>query len=253
MSRMLRSFAIIAAAFLAFTVVPSARAADPFGATACPGVRPGAWMEAPRGTVYTMGFMFKGVGPGAKSGTYMTTVGNFVLPVIGKKTWKPNAGPAAYDGVGKPFGRFVYAYHSDTPEYSSFGLVQIDKKIKTNPQVCHFGGPTKLLEATAATPTTAGYYGNGFPIDQVTPARTAVLTNTSSDESSIGIGLISAADSGDAGAPFVADGQAFGYWDGGIGVGGSGAGFIVARLGRWITLAEKAVGIKLTLLTAKAL
>lgn len=210
-------------------------------------------MEAPRGTVYTMGFFFKGTGAKAKTGTYMATVGNFVLPNIGKKTWGPNTGPAAYDALGKVFGRFVFAYHTETPEFSSFGLVQIDKKVKTNPQVCHFGGPTKLYEATEPLPRTVGYYGNGFPVDQVTPARTAVITNTSNQESAIGVGVISVADSGDAGAPFVSNGEAIGFWDGGIGVGGSGAGFIVSRLGPWIEKAEKELGIKLTLLTAKPL
>lgn len=252
MSKLSRAVALLAAAFVLLAGVP-AEGAEPFGTTSCPGVRPGAWIEAPRGTVYTMGFVLKGAGAKAMTGTYVTTVGNFVYPVFGTKTWTPTAGPAAYDAAGKPIGRFVYAYHTDTPEYASFGLVKLDTRVKASPQVCHFGGPTGIFDAIDATPRSVGYYGNGFPLDQVSPARTAVVTGTSGEDNAIAVGLISVADTGDSGAPFVADGKALGYWDGGIGAGSSGAGFVVQRIGPWIEKAQQALKIKLTLLTAKTL
>ncbi len=253
MPKTIRAVALTVVAFVALTTVPAARAAQPFGSTGCPGVRPGAWMEAPRGTVYTMGFVFKGTDAKGKAATYTTTVGNYVYPVFGQKIWKPNAGPAAYDSLGKPIGRFVYAYHTETPDFSSFGLVQLDKKVKASPQVCHFGGPTAIFDGLEATPRTVGYYGNGFPVDQVSPARTALLTGASNAENSIALGAVSLVDTGDFGAPFVADGKALGYWDSGVGAGSAGVGLVVSRLGPWIDRVQKSLKIKLTLLTAKPL
>lgn len=252
MSRISRALALAAAALVLIAGLP-ADAAEPFGTTACAGVRPGAWMEAPRGTAYTMGFLFKGTGAKAMTGTYVTTVGQYVYPVFGQKTWTPTAGPPAYDAIGKPIGRFVYAVHTDNPAFSSFGLVKLDKKVKTSPQVCHFGGPTAIFDGLDATPRTVGYYGNGFPVDQVSPARTALITGAFNADNSLALGLVSLADTGDLGAPFVADGKALGYWDGGVGAGSSGVGLVVSRLGPWIDQVQKALKIKLTLLTAKPL
>ena len=253
MPKISRSIALVAVALFFVAGVPAAEGAEPFGATACSGVRPGGWIEAPRGTVYTMGFVLKGTGAKAMTGTYVTTVGHFVYPVFGTKVWTPTSGPVAYDGAGKTIGRFVYAQHADTPAYSSFGLVKLDGKVKVVPQVCHFGGPTGIFDTIDSTPRTVGYYGNGFPVDRVSPARTALVTGTSREDDAIAVGVMSLGDSGDAGAPFVADGKALGYWDGGIGGGSSGAGFVVQRIGPWMEKVQKALKIKLTLLTAKPL
>jgi hypothetical protein len=208
-------------------------------------------MEAPRGTVYTMGFLFKGTNAKRQTASYVATVGNFVLPTFGTKTWAPRTGPKAYDGAGKLIGSFVYATHTDTPEFAAFGLVQLDKTVKANPQVCHFGGPTGLYTGTAATPGTVEYYGNGFPLDAVSAARTALTTGTSDAETAWAQGLVSPVDTGDAGAPFLVNGQALGIWDGGIGLGGAGAGFAIARLGPKIATVQKALKLKLTLQTAR--
>jgi hypothetical protein len=253
MSKVSRSVALVAVALVFMAGVPAAEGAEPFGTTGCTGVRPGAWIEAPRGTVYTMGFVLKGTGSKAMTGTYVATVGHFVYPVFGTKTWKPTSGPSAYDARGKSIGRFVYAYHADTPAYASFGLVKLAGNVKASPQVCHFGGPTGIFDTIDRTPRTVGYYGNGFPLDEVSPARTAVVTGTSSEDNAIAVGLISPVDTGDSGAPFVTDGKALGYWDGGIGGGGSGAGFVVQRIGPWIEKVQEALKIKLKLLTAKPL
>jgi hypothetical protein len=65
--------------------------------------------------------------------------------------------------------------------------------------------------------------------------------------------LFSPIDTGDTGAPFVTDGQALGFWDGGIGGGSNGAGFAIARLGVRLAPAQKALKLKLTLQTARRL
>lgn len=245
--KVFRTIAAIGALALLATVAP-AHAAEPFGSTACNGVRPGAWIEAPRGTIYTMGFLLKG----SDKANYITTVGNFVLATFGTKTW-PSAGPRAYDANGKVIGRFVYAVHTNTPAYTSFGLVRLDGKVIPSAQVCHFGGPTGMYRGDDVAPITVGYYGNGFPLDAVSPARTATVTGTANENNAFAQGALSLVDSGDYGAPFVADGKALGYWDGGVGLGGGGAGLIVARLAPWMAKAQKALKLKLALVTARAL
>lgn len=240
---------LLAAAFALLVAVIPARAAEPFGDTACSGVRPGAIIQGPKGTIYTMGFVFKGTG--AKSSAYyVTTVGNKVLPTFGKKIWRVG-GPAAYDANNKQIGRFVYASHTDTPAFSTFGLVQLDKKVKFKSQLCHFGGPTDFYGAQELMPRTLEYYGNGFPVDQVFPARTALAARGTTDGAAVYAQAVFALlDTGDEGAPFITDGKAVGFWDGGIGAGG---GFVIRRLGPELEKVEKALKIELVLLTAKRL
>jgi hypothetical protein len=200
-----------------------------------------------------MGFLFKGTDAKGKTANYIGTVGNFVLPTFGTKIYPPRTGPQAFDGAGKPIGRFVYATHTDTPEFSTFGLVVLDKQIKPNAQVCHFGGPTGTYTGTDLAPRTVEYYGHGFPIDSIATARTALITGASSDDTVWAQGLFSPVDTGDTGAPFLVDGRALGYWDGGIGGGSAGAGFAIARLGPRVAPAQKALKLKLTLQTARRL
>ncbi len=252
MRTLIRTLAVAGAALIASTALP-ARGASQFGTTPCPGVRPGAIIQAPRGTIYTMGFLFKGTDAKQKTANYIATVGNFVLPTFGTKAYPSRSGPQAFDSLGKPIGRFVYATHTDTPEFSTFGLVVLDKQIKPNPQVCHFGGPTGIYTGMDVAPRTVEYYGHGFPIDAVATARTALLSGASGEDTVWAQGLFSPIDTGDAGAPFLTDGQALGYWDGGIGGGTAGAGFAVARLGPRLASAQKALKLKLTLQTARRL
>lgn len=199
-----------------------------------------------------MGFVFKGTAR-RKTSYYVTAVGNNVLRAPGRKTWRVG-GPQAYDARGKAIGRYVYAVFTDTPNYSTFGLIQLDKKVKPNPQVCHFGGPTNVYGDTSRVPATVEYYGNGFPIDQVSPARTAAApAGTPNDESAFAEGAFALTDVGDNGAPVLLNGRALGFVDGGVGGGGAGAGFVISRIGPWMAQAERALGITLTLQTAKRL
>lgn len=241
--------ALVAIALVALAPLP-ARAATPFGSTPCPGVRPGALLEGPPGTFYSMGYVLKGVDANGKVSSYVTTVGNYVFPTFGTKTWKAGTGPEARDGAGKTFGTFVYAAHTETPAYTSFGLVAVDAKVKPKAQVCHFGGPTDVYGGTDIAPTMVQYYGQGVPAVVVAPARTGVVSGTADTTNSLLQGLWGP---GDEGSPVLVDGMALGYLDGGIGAGGSGAGFVVSRLDQWIQRAEKALGIKLELATAATL
>jgi hypothetical protein len=248
-SKVVTYLAAMAAALVLATGV-TAHAAEPFGTTACPGVRPGAWIEAPRGTVYTMGFVLKGIDAKGKSATYVTTVGGYVYRAYGTKVWSPAAGPRAYNSAGRVIGRFVYAVHIDTPDATSFGLVKLDKGVKANPQVCHFGGPTGVYKETGTAPFTVQYYGQGVPADSVSPARTGSALGSPNAETVFMQGIIGL---GDEGGPALVDGAALGYIDGAVGGGGGGAGFAVSRLGPWLTKAQKALKVRFTLQTARPL
>ncbi|HYZ91618.1 MAG TPA: hypothetical protein VFA34_04390 [Actinomycetota bacterium] len=252
MRKSLCGVVLITTSIVASTALP-ARGASQFGSTACSGVRPGAIIQAPRGTIYTMGFLFRGTDAKKKTANYVATVGNFVLPTFGTKVYPPKSGPQAYDALGKPIGRFVYALHSETPAFQSFGLVQLDKNIKPNAQVCHFGGPTGVYTGMDVVPQTVSYFGNGFPIDALATARTALTTGAADEDTVWAQGLFSPIDTGDTGAPFLVGGEALGYWDGGIGGGTGGAGFAIARLGPRLTQVQKALKLKLVLQTAKTL
>jgi hypothetical protein len=251
MRRQLRSVAIASATAVLLTTVP-ALAAEPFGITACSGVRPGAIIQAPKGTIYTMGFLFKGTDAKKRTAKYVMTVGDFVLPAFRTKVWPGRSGPQAYDARGKAIGRFVYAKHTDTPAFRAFGLVQLDKNIKPNAQVCHFGGPTDIYEAQDLAPSTVEFYGNGAPIDAVIPARTTIAESFVGQDYVYTLSPISIVDTGDKGAPFLVNGKALGFWDGAIGVGG-GAGIAVARIGPLIALAEGALKLRLEIRTARRL
>jgi hypothetical protein len=250
-SKLLRAAAVTVAALVVSSTL-TARAAEPFGATPCSGVQPGAWIEAPRGTIYTMGFVLKGIDAKGRSANYVTTVASYVFPTFGTKVWPTGAGPRAYNSAGRPIGSFVYAVHTETPDASSFGLVRLNKTVRANPQVCHFGGPTGINNTKSTTPTTVQYYGQGIPADSVTPARTGVVLNAQENDTLFMQGVIGI---GDEGAPVVAGGGALGYFDGGVGgsVGVGGAGFVVARLGPWLTKAQKALKIRFTLQKARTL
>jgi hypothetical protein len=104
-----------------------------------------------------------------------------------------------------------------------------------------------MQPASQPAPTTISYYGNGFPVDAVSPARTA-LAALENEDFVLAQGVISVL-GGDEGAPFVGAGRAVGYWDGGIGVGG----FVIRRLGPPVASAQRALKLRLSLLTARTL
>jgi hypothetical protein len=239
--------------FVALAAVPG-RAADPFGSTLCGAgiVRPGSAMQGPRNDFYTVGFLLTGSGAGGKA-TYFTTIGDRVFTAFGKKSWTGKSGPIAYGANGSPIGRFVYAVHTDAPSYTSFGLVRLDNGVKSNPAVCHFGGPTGIYVDQSRNPTPVELYGQGIPFDQSTPARTAFAPGTADPSDVLAVGPISEAGLGDEGAPVLIAGKALGFLNGGVGGGTAGAGFVVSRIGPWIEAAAKALRLKLTLRTAKAL
>jgi hypothetical protein len=254
MRTLIRTAIVITATVLVGTAVP-ARGADPFGTTPCSsGVRPGALIQSPAQDFYTMGFMFKDQ-YGAR---YVSTVGDHVLTSVGKKAWKVGTGPRAKSANGKIFGRFVYAAYQDTapdgtPQYDTFGLVRLTTGFKYSPQVCYFGGPTAIYTGRGTSVVQLNYYGQGTPFDGSLPARTALAFGTGDKDGVIGVG---APAFGDSGAPVLIGGKALGILtDYGVGLSTTApnAGdVLVTRLPKWIAAVQKALKVKLYLLTAKS-
>jgi hypothetical protein len=231
-------------------VLPRADAAAPFGSESCPGVSPGALLHEAN-NIYTMGFFFKGV-KGKDKATYFATIGDVFLPVAGSRTWSGSSGPTVRDGTNKEVGHFAYAYRQDTPDADSFGLVRVNPNVSSSAAVCHFGGPTGVYTAQSSTPFAVQFYGQGLPFELAVPARTGISVSSTN---AMQVFMIGPAGSfgglGDEGGPVLADGLAVGIFTGAAGGGGYGAGFAVSRLGPAIARAQKATGIKLTLLTSK--
>src|SRR5438445_9447256 len=170
--RLLSVLAALAIAAVGLVTAP-ARAAQPFGTDACPGVQPGAFAQDPSSNAYTIGFLYKGV-KGRDKANYFVTEGDLVIPSAGTKVWGGSSGPAMRDINGKTIGHFTYAFRVDNPAADNFGLVRIDKNVKFNPGVCHFGGPTGLYATLDATPFAVQFYGQGLPFVDVVPARSGI-------------------------------------------------------------------------------
>lgn len=242
----------VAVAALAFSPLPAqaidlcttnAKAtADPVGNTPCEGVRPGATYTA-GGAQCSFGFLFQG----ADRRRYIATAGHCALDADGTKTWKGNTGPAVTDTAGKQVGRFVYATMQG--DFTDFALIRLDPGVAASPQVCHFGGPTKLTTEVHNRDVLVHHYGAGLGADYL-PARTgeAFFGLYRADY----IYFYGVASTGDSGSPVIdADGAAVGLitelttpFTGNVGVN---------RLAGHLTAASKALKTRLTLLTAPTL
>lgn len=222
--------------------------ADPVGTTRCEGVRPGAVLYS--GTeMCTMAFVFTG----SDRRRYVATAGHCAFAVdpdrtVGAtQTWKPGSGPEVTDKDGHRLGRFAYATLSG--QFRDFALVRLDPGVAVNPQMCHFGGPTGLNTTVSGDDLLVHHYGHGVGFENL-PARTG--------EAFFGlyrpdyVYFYGAADNGDSGAPVTDEaGKAIGIitdlttpFTGNLGVN---------RLDQHLIDAQKALKIRLTLMTAPTL
>ena len=246
----------VAAALLLAPLPPSAAGVcapatepDPVGTTPCPGVRPGAVLRS-GSELCTFGFVFQG----SDRRRYVATAGHCAYSPDpaddpGRtQTWRAGTGPAVRDGDGKAVGRFAYATMSR--QFKDFALVRLDNGVAWSPQLCHFGGPTRLNSEVHNRDIPVHHYGQGVVVGDLAPARTgdALFGLYRADYAY----FHGAAYEGDSGAPVVdADGGAIGHitdlttpFTGNVGVN---------RLADHVAAAQKALRIRLTLLTAPPL
>jgi hypothetical protein len=181
----------------------------------------------------------------------MTTSGHCILLADGERKWSPGTGPAALDDVGKRVGTFVYAIRRGTKD---FALLLVDRNVKPNPQVCHFGGPTGLYDERFSNPEVLSFYGQAEVLSDALPARSGVTANTRGEELIYAQAPVSLGDSG--GPWLMSDGRALGYITHivayGARVGDAGIA-LVRRLGPQVETAENALKLRLALVTAPVL
>jgi hypothetical protein len=223
--------------------------ADPFGTDSCDGVRPGTQLKS--GTeLCTFGFLFQG----SDKRRYAATAGHCAFATdpdrtVGKTvTWKGTAGPVVRDGADKQVGRFAYATMKG--QFQDFALVRLDNGVPYDPQMCHFGGPTSLTTAVHNDDIQVHHYGRGVGIGDEVPARTGEMFYGLYRPDYVY--FYGAAYEGDSGSPVITDGgEAVGLvtdlttpFTGNVGVN---------RLADHLNAAQKALKIRLTLMTAPLL
>lgn len=245
-------------------LIPPLKTATPVGTGACPGVRPGALVESDAGTC-TMNYVFSG----SDGFTYVGTAGHCIIeaPSTGgdfpEQRWGAGAGPEARDGDGNRIGEFAYAILRDSEE-ADFALIRLDPGVASNPQMCHFGGPTRLNDDNPGLnqPTVLNHYGNGLLVGNLIvanvptlPARSAVALGMPSDAHVYAEGLVVPGDSGSA--INSSDGGAVGVivttgvHSSSIGTSGVDAGTVgIVRLRPMVERAQSFTGVSYTLQTA---
>ncbi len=232
--------------------------AAPVGTGTCPGVRPGGIVVSDTGQC-TMNFLFQG----SDGRRYIGTAGHCILgesPIggdVGEQSWGAGSGPEARDADGSRIGEFAYAILQDPKD---FALIRIDAGVASNPQMCHFGGPTGINSDTPGldSPTVLQLFGNGVGIGTVLPARSMVALGMPDPDHVYAQGLVLPGDSGSG--VISDDGRAVGVavttglHTGGIGTTGIDAGEVgITRLAPQVDRAESVLGLSLNLLTAQTL
>jgi hypothetical protein len=233
--------------------------ATPVGAAeTCPGVRPGAIVVSDTGQC-TLNFLFQG----SDGRRYIGTAGHCILeanPIGGQApetTWVPGTGPEARDADGNRIGEFAYAILEDPKDFS---LIRLDPGVASDPQMCHFGGPTGINNDTPGLfePVVLQQYGNGVGIGTVLPARSMVALGMPDPDHVYAQGLVLPGDSGSG--VISDDGRAVGVavttgiHSSSIGTSGIDAGEVgITRLQPQLDQAQSVLGIRLDLLTAPTL
>ena len=216
----------------------------PIGTAPCPGVRPGAILDADGGKC-TANFLFQG-SDGAR---YIGTAGHCTLEARGEIVYRAGTGPEVHDAEGERIGEIAYAILEGKRDFS---LVRLDPGVKAKAQMCFFGGPTGIYKEFSPDPVTLTFFGNGTGIGNVgainqplVPARTGMAADTTDPDI---VYAVAPANKGDSGAAVTEEssGRAVGVL---VGVGAEGVW--ITRIGPQIAGAERALAIDLTLRTPR--
>lgn len=239
----------------------------PVGISACPGVRPGASIDtasAAGGGRCTLNFLFNGSDGNRYAATAAHCVPGYydlgvgTSPTLsGEQTWPGSAGPEVRERTGLPIGNFAYAFLGSAAQQPfDFALIRLNTygTSVSDPQMCHFGGPTSLNSDISTDTSIFRHYGQGAGVGMSLPARTAVSILGMPDAEHVFVQGV--AISGDSGSPIISqDGRAVGVITT-VGFkanlnGPSEAGDVgVLRLGHMIRRAASKLGTNLTLMTA---
>lgn len=236
----------------AFAGAATSRSPAPVGTSPCPDVRPGANVQTSEGSGGTLNFLFRG----SDGHRYVATAGH-LLADEETHVWK-GTGPTARIDDGTVIGRAVFASNFNGGD-RDFALIKLKRGVKSDPAVCHWGGPTGINDDLSDEPTVLRLYGKGTGIGDVVPARTMLAANTSNE---MIVGATGVVMLGDSGSPVISeDGRAVGIqFLAGVIFGSNVAGgqtegltpgtVGVYRLRPQMELAEQALRMKLELLTA---
>ena len=213
---------------------------EPFGTAPCPGVRPGAMIDADGGRC-TANFLFRG-SDGAR---YIGTAGHCTLEGDGNIVYPRGKGPGVKDAEGSVFGEVAYAALG--PD-SDFALIRLKDGVKASGAMCFFGGPSGWYDEHSADPVILSYYGNGLGVGNlsainqpVLPARSALAPDTRDPKLIYADGVANFGDSG-AGVIEESTGRAVGVL---VGIGAEG--LWIRRLRPEVSAAAHALGVRLRL------
>lgn len=218
--------------------------ATPVGVTACPGVRPGGFVQSEKGSC-SLNFVFDGT----DGRRYIGTAGHCISEEGKERVWTPGTGPQALGADGSRIGEFAYAILKDPRDIA---LIRLDPRVASSPQMCHFGGPTGINTDETGSPVLLQHYGNGVLAGDILPARTALALGLPDPDVAYAVGLVTPGDSGSG--IISSDGRAVGVVVTlGVTLGTILGDVGITRLGPQIAQASGAMGVGLKLATADLL
>lgn len=210
-------------------------------------VRPGLAFRTEGGGQCSFGFLLSG----SDRQMYAATAGHCGNAEDTERLWPRGDGPEVSNDKDRPIGRFVYAVE-DTPNNVDFGLIRLYKGVKGNPQMCGWGGPTRLLSEPRAELTELHQHGRGLVVGDVVPNRTGFAPSLPREPYTVVQGPFVPGDSGSA--VTTADGAAVGMVAELVVNGAKPtAGVGVVRLEHAVAAASRRLGIRFALRTAPLL
>ena len=209
-------------------------------------VRPGLGYSTDSGSC-SVGFLLLG----SDRQQYASTAGHCGGAEEDELLWAAGQGPAVRNDRGRTVGHFVYAVE-DSSRGVDFALIRLASGIRGNPQMCGWGGPTRLLAEERNQPTELHQHGQGLVLGDSIPSRTAVVKALPREPYTIVQGPFAPGDSGSA--MITADGAAMGLVaeltvDGSVPAAGAG----IVRLEHAMAAAAKRLRVGLKLRTAPLL
>ena len=230
---------------------------EPVAPGTCPGVRPGAYVESEDLSGERAGCSFnfvfngftRGVDPVAL-GRYIGTAGHCVLVTEGQHSWSAGKGPRVFDSTGRHINRYVFAVQKGARD---FALIKLLPGVRSNPRMCHWGGPTGIIAGPVEGTLELKHFGQGTGLGDTIPARTAIGQDLADRDEARAWGAVVFGDSGSG--IIAADGRALGVivsMGAGYTPGGSGT-VGITRLSPQVDLAEQVLGLDFRLVTAPRL